>query len=62
MRSRSWRNLRNWACNWGEERVSPRDRGLGGVELRLLDLDVDWCDDVFATTGSAFLVFSMFFI
>ena len=38
------------------------DRGLGGVELRLLDLGGDWGGNVFATTGSAFLVFSMFFI
>ena len=62
LRSRCWRKLRNWACNWGEERVSVSDRGLGGVELRLLDLEADWCGDVFATTGSAFLVFSRFFI
>ena len=42
--------------------MSVSDRGLGGLELMLLDLDVDWCGDVFATTGSAFLVFSRFFI
>jgi len=42
-RSRSWRNCRKIACSCGEARVSARDRGLGGADPMLLDLDIVDC-------------------
>ena len=59
-----WRNSRvvveKVACNCGEARVSVSDRGLGGAEPTMLD--VDCCVVIAGACGTTGVFFNRFFI